>query len=180
MSLGQGKGLLAVGRLDHLVAAGAQQTRSHPAHHGLVLHEQDPADAGEVARRAAAGGGLGGGLECQRRGVDRQEDAEHRALAGRRRRRYPAVGLLDHAVDRGQPETGALAHRFGGEERLEDLGQGFGRDARPIVSHLQQGKLGGVGASVAQGLGRLEGQPGGADLDRAAALGPQRIAGVDH
>ena len=82
--LGQGQGLLAVGGLDHLVAAGAQQAGGDAAHGVLVLDEQDAADAGQVAGRRR-GLGRGRGDRRQRaagRGVDRQEDAEGRALPG--------------------------------------------------------------------------------------------------
>ncbi len=51
--LGQLQRLLAVGGLDHLVAAGAQQAGGHAAHRVLVLDEQDAAGAGQVAGRAA-------------------------------------------------------------------------------------------------------------------------------
>ena len=39
----------------------------------------------------------------------------------------PAVRLFDDAVDGGQAQARPLAHRLGGEEGLEDLGQHLGR-----------------------------------------------------
>jgi hypothetical protein len=53
--LGQQQGLLAVGGLDHLIAALAQQAGGDAAHRGLVLDEQDAAGAGEVAGHRALG-----------------------------------------------------------------------------------------------------------------------------
>ena len=53
----------------------------------------------------------------------------------------PALVLLDDAIDRRQPEAGALADFLGGEERLEDPRQMFRRNARAGVAHRQTNKL---------------------------------------
>jgi len=40
-------------------------------------------------------------------------------------------------VDDGQAQTGSLAHRFGGEEGIEDPRQDVERDAHATVLHLE-------------------------------------------
>ncbi len=91
----------------------------------------------------------------------------------------PAVGLLDDAVDRGQAQARALAHRLGGEERVEDLAHHLGRDAGAVVADLDE-RLVALGAGEAQALGFFLRQARRADAHHAAALGrPHRVAGVD-
>ena len=60
----------------------------------------------------------------------RQIEREGRALPDLALNRNVAAGLLGKAVDLGQPEARALADLLGGEERLEDLDELVGRDAR--------------------------------------------------
>ena len=78
---------------------------------------------------------------CSRRGDGRQEDFEDRALAEAAGDLDPALVLLDDAIDRRQPEPGALANFLGGEERLEYARQMFRRDARARVAYRQTNKL---------------------------------------
>ncbi len=148
--LGQLEGLLAVGGLDDLIAALAQQAGGDAPHRGLVLDEQDAAGARQVARRLH--------LDLDRRdlgqfGLGRlgQEDAEHRPAFRRVRHVDVAAGLFDDAIDRSQTHPRALVHRLGGEEGFEDLVEDFGRDARTAVRHLDQGDGGGGGACPAEG-----------------------------
>ncbi len=54
-----------------------------------------------------------------------------------------AAGLLDDAIDRRQPEAGALADLLGREERLEDLFDDVGRNADAGIAHLDQHIVGG-------------------------------------
>ena len=182
MGLGQLQGLLAAGRLDDLVAAGAQQLGGDPAHGVLVLDEEDPARAGEVARHRTLRGDDDQALRphwrCHR-DVHRQEDAEGGPLAHPGVHGDPAVRLLDDAVDRGQAQPRALAHRLGREEGVEDLVHDLRRDAGAVVGHLDQ-RLVAVGDGIAHRLGLLLGQARGADLDLAAAVGADRVAGVDR
>ncbi len=170
MGLAELEGLFAAGRLDDLVAAGAQQLGGDSAHGVLVLHEQDPARAGEVSRhrpfrrRRRWGFGHRGAGD-----VHRQEDAEGRALAHLGVHRDPAVRLLDDAVDRGQAEARPLAHRLGGEEGVEDLVDHAGLDAGAVVGDLDQGLVA-VGDGVAHRLGLFLSNAGRADLHLAAAV----------
>ena len=93
----------------------------------------------EDAIAAAAGGGLAagrGGFD----GVDRhrglrQVDRKGRTLAGLARDLDVAVGLLGKAERLAEAEAGALADFLGGEERLEDRLEQFGRDAGAGVRH---------------------------------------------
>ena len=55
--------------------------------------------------------------------IARQVDLEGRSLARFAVDIDEAVVLLDDAVDRGQPQAGALAHFLGGEKRFEQMGQ---------------------------------------------------------
>jgi len=48
-----------------------------------------------------------------------------------------AVGLLGKAIDHAQPEAAAFAELLGGEERLQDLFENFGRDSGAGVAHRQ-------------------------------------------
>src|SRR5215211_2557666 len=52
-----------------------------------------------------------------------------------------APGLMGKGVDLRQAETGALAHAFRCEERLENARQDVGRDAHACVLHAQSKKL---------------------------------------
>src|SRR5262249_35259945 len=70
--------------------------------------------------------------------VPRQEDAEGRALVLDRVDIDEAAGLLDDAVDGGEPEAGALAHLFGREERLEYLVDDRRRDAGAGIDNFNQ------------------------------------------
>ena len=46
---------------------------------------------------------------------------------------HEPVVVFDESVDHGETQPRAAARLFGGEERLEDPGQGFGCDSRPGV-----------------------------------------------
>ncbi len=72
-----------------------------------------------------------------------QVDRERRSLARLAVDVDEAVVLLDDAVDRGQPEAGALADVLGGEERLEEVGQRLLVHAAAVVAHGQQHVLAG-------------------------------------
>ena len=50
--------------------------------------------------------------------------------------------LLDNPVNGVQPESRALALRFGGEEWLEDAPLNFGRNARAVVTDFDQDVIG--------------------------------------
>ena len=72
-----------------------------------------------------------------------QVDLEGRSLARLAVDIDEAVVLLDDAVDRGQPQAGALAHLLGGEERLEELCQRLLVHAAAVVADGQQHILAG-------------------------------------
>ena len=42
------------------------------------------------------------------------------------------------ALRHGEPQTRATPNRFGGEKRVEDAGEVFRRDARPLITHRQR------------------------------------------
>src|SRR5262249_39289959 len=68
----------------------------------------------------------------------RQINSEDRAALGPVRRFDPAVVLLDDAASDGKAEPRALADRLGGEERVEDIWQVFGRDPDSGVRNAQR------------------------------------------
>src|SRR3989304_5144515 len=62
-----------------------------------------------------------------------------RGLARLGRKADPAPGLVHHDVTADvQPQAGALARRFGGEERLEKTPLDLRRDAGAVVGDLDQ------------------------------------------
>ena len=65
--------------------------------------------------------------------VARQVDGEGRAFADGRLDGDIAACLVDNAMDRGETEAGAGADVLGGEEGLEDMRQGFRRNAGAAV-----------------------------------------------
>src|SRR5688572_9964879 len=67
-------------------------------------------------------------------GLDRSNDprkihAKGRAAAELRRDLDPAATLLDDPMDGRQTKAGPTPQRFGREERIEDPGDGIGRDS---------------------------------------------------
>ena len=73
----------------------------------------------------------------------RQVDLEGRSLSWLTVHGNEAVILLNRAVHRGQPETGALALLLGGEERLEQMADGLPVHAAAVVTDRQQHILAG-------------------------------------
>ena len=72
------------------------------------------------------------------RDMARQIDLERGALADLALHRDEAAGLLDDAVDGRKTKARAVADRLGGEERLENLGLVFRRDADAGVGDFDQ------------------------------------------
>jgi hypothetical protein len=117
----------AAGGFDHVVAAHAQRPRRKAAHGFFVFDQQDRVLAGDVARGGAFGFGAGAAFSIGRwRGRKMRNVVP---LPTSRIHRDEAAGLLDDAVDGGQPQAGALAHRLGGEEGIENLAEDFLGDA---------------------------------------------------
>src|SRR5207249_2803442 len=101
----------------------------------FVLDKQDgfvsSADAGRTLR------------EFGRCGVKRErghEDFESGACANTSSDLDPTIMLLDDAINRSEAETGAFAHFFGSEERLEDARQVFGGNASAGIGHGEANK----------------------------------------
>src|SRR5690606_18473966 len=105
------------------------------AHRVLVLDEEDGALAGEIPGPFGRRRGRGAGRR-RRVFMERQIDAEGRALAHLAFGEDEASRLLDDAVDGGKAEPRPLPHFLGGEEGLEDLAEIFFRDADTRVAHL--------------------------------------------
>ena len=79
-----------------------------------------------------------------------------------------AAGLLDDAVDGGEPEPGAAPDFLGGEERLEDLLHHLRRHAGAGVAHFDQHVFAGLHAVLTEGEQVALGDIGGADRELAA------------
>src|SRR5262249_1017477 len=99
----------------------------------------------------------GGRLEVRLSRLPRQPDREHRALTLLALDIDRAAMLLDQLADRRQTEPDAF--RLGREQRLEDLAQLVGRDARAAIGDRQAdlwpGRLGAAGDRPAASGGRL-------------------------
>ena len=129
--LQQRPGRVAALGLGHPVAEGPQLPPQHPAHGGIVLHQQDVLAARQPAR--------------VRRPLRR-----HRLAAGREielhRRAHPRLGvdargaadLAHQPVHHRQPHARALAHRLRRVERLEGARGLFRGHADARVRHRQQ------------------------------------------
>src|ERR1700722_7283040 len=83
------------------------------------------------------------------------------------------TALLDDAVDDGQPEPGALALLFGGEERLEQLRARLRVDTRAGVADAQPGVPSGVSFNQRHRLVLVDLDV--LDLDREAAASGHRV-----
>ena len=79
-----------------------------------------------------------------------------------------SAGLFDHAVNRGQPQSGALAFFLGGEEGLENAAAGFGVHAVAGVAHRDHGELARLHAHVGSGVVFVEHHVGGFDCQAPA------------
>ena len=86
-----------------------------------------------------------------------------------------AARLVGEAENLAEAEAGALAHRLGGEERLERAVEHFGRHPAAGVGDADPDIV--AGADVADLVGG-EGHVLGRDAHQAAAV--HRIAGVDR
>ena len=109
--------------------------------------------------------------------VARQEDVERGALARLGIDIDETAGLLDDAVDRRQPEAGALADFLGREERLEDLVDDVDRNAGAGVADVDPHVVGRRHALVGQPLGFRRRYIRGPHRE-PAAIG-HGVAGVD-
>ena len=71
-----------------------------------------------------------------RRLPNRQHHAKLRAFAQLTAHGNIPTVFFHDAVGEGQPQPCPFAHRFGGEERVEDFLQGFGRNAAAVIGHF--------------------------------------------
>ncbi len=85
--------------------------------------------------------------------------------------------LLDKAVDHAQPEAGALAGAFRGEERIEYLVEHRGRDAGPGIAHRDHGVAAGPDVTVRPRIIIIENDEAGLD-DQLASV-RHGVAGVE-
>ena len=89
-----------------------------------------------------------------------------------------APGLVDDAVDRGQPKPGPTIVGLGREERLEHVLERGRVHAGPGVRHREQDVGPRDHVRVARGVRVVELHVGG--LDRQLAAVGHRVAGVDR
>src|SRR5205814_9462368 len=73
--------------------------------------------------------------------VHRQFYRERRSTAGSRPDTDAPAMFLDDRVGNGQAESGAFAHLFRGEKRIEDPGLDVAGHARAIVGYLEDGDV---------------------------------------
>ena len=89
-----------------------------------------------------------------------------------------AAGLLDDAVDGGQAQARALAHRLGGEEGIEDLALDLLGHADAGIGHFDADIVAGRHDRGAQRRRLGHRLVGGLDGDGAALR--HGVAGIDH
>ena len=122
-----------VAAAKHDISQPFEHRRGHSQDRQLILHQQD---------------GLVTAFHWQVPPLLRQErcfcrvpgqiDLEGRPLARLAVDIDEAIVLLDHAVNRCQPQAGAFAHFLGGEERLEQMAQSLLVHAAAVVADRQQ------------------------------------------
>ena len=123
----------AVLRLDRLVAFAAEEAAGEIADQRLVLHHEHALAASpRRGLRRRPGEPLAALLHLG------QVDPEGASLARLAVDPDVAVALLHDAVGRREAESGAVADRLGGEERLEDLGLGRRIHAAAGVAHRHE------------------------------------------
>ena len=87
-------------------------------------------------------------------------------------------------MDDGQAQTGSLAHRFGGEEGIEDPRQDVERDAHATVLHLNDGATrsvrGGGNPDLVVGHIAFRDGLGGIDEQIEEHLSNARLVGIHH
>jgi hypothetical protein len=120
-----------VARGGHAVAQRFERLHHRMADQAIVLDHQD---AGARALNIRFAGPV---LDRGRgRGAGRaQPKFDSGSYAYRAVHPCGAAGLLRHAVDLAQPKTGSFPDLFGGEERLEHLGQDVGPDSHAAIDH---------------------------------------------
>ena len=101
-----------------------------------------------VSARRGRQGPLSSRRADRRRGDGREKDAERGAVAQLALDFDPALMLLDDAINRRQPQAGALADFLGGEERLERCGKCSGAMPVPVSADAQADKLAGAGVGL--------------------------------
>ena len=159
-------------RRQHGVAQRGEHGGGHLQDQGLVLDQEDGLSAARHRLRRSSHG-----ARREAAVVSGQVDAEHRPPV------RPAVDLdaaavqADDAVDRGQPQTGALAQLLGGEERFEQVGEGVVVHAAAGVAHRQAHVAARRDLRVTEAVGLVEGDRGGLDGDPAGVA--DGVAGVD-
>ena len=169
---GKTDGLGRAGRGQNGVAQTLQHGRGNFEDHWLIFHHQDGFAARCCLIRHFLNRRLGAGA------VPRQVDLEGRALAGFTIDIDEPLVLFDDAIDRRQPQAGALTHLLGGEEGLEQVGQGGCINAAAVVAHRQQD----IGAlhslDMVGAVPLIDGDQIGLDGDLAGIA--DGVAGVDE
>src|SRR5258706_8742353 len=159
--------------LDNLLAVFMQDQGDEFAHGFFILEEQD-------GFAATANGQPGRGffrLRFPRADVG-DIDAKSGALADLAFDFNPALVLFDNAVNGGKAEAGALADVLGGEERLEDAGDVFLRDAAAGVGFADADEGADAGFGMKLDMGFVQFHHGNADAELPAAR--HGVAGIDR
>ena len=156
----------AVGAGDDVVARVEQGFDRHRADHLIVVNQQDALHATVSGLRFAHGLGL-------RRFSTRQQHLDRRALFDDAADARGAAALAGETVGHRQPQSGALADRLGGEERLEHLVDDVGGDPGAVVGDGEADVV-----ACIQVARLRQGDRPGRDRDASRAL--ERIAGVDR
>ena len=131
-----------------------------------------------MLRGGSRRGGAGGEGAADRGGQDtRKREVERAAHAHRAVHPDVATRLPHDAVHGRQPEAGALAHRLGGEERLEDVLERFAAHTHAGVAHREHDVAAGHHLRAVELAEALDLRVLGANLQDTA--GGHRVARVD-
>jgi hypothetical protein len=159
---------------QHAMALGLQDRLRHLADAFVVVGHKNGFVA--AANRLLLDHG-GFGFAGLRGFIRRQKNPEGASLADLAFHLNKAVVLFDDAVHRGQPQAGALSHRLGGEEGLEDpfARGGVHAGTRVAYEKLREGPRlqSGVAAAV------LRGELDVARFDGQTAAGGHGVARID-
>ena len=125
--------LIGIVRREHIVGQPIEDGDGQFEHRSLVFHHQDRFATAIGGSRPQHGWGRLAGFDTT--GQVDLEGGSHPRLAVNV---DEAVILAHDAVDGGQPQAGALAHAFGGKERLENLTENAFIHAAAVIDDHQK------------------------------------------
>ena len=183
--IGEAQRLIATGGFEDVVPAGTESVGGEAANGILVFHHEH----GEAPLALGQIEGREGNLFCRALSTW-QKNLEAASLSRFAVHADRAAALFDDTVDGGQSEPGSVAAGFGGEERLEEMLDGFFVHAGAGIGHGQLHIGAGLATrrrvlSVEAGVGGAEEEPaavrhGITRVDRQVEQHLVHLAGIGH